>query len=97
MVEKKKFSYGREVGCIAHSHPLLAFDLLVAQIQQYTNMIEPIVDFLTFLSALSRDVIVFVLIEALASKSRAGKKADGTNIAEWLTALASFIGQLYKK
>ncbi len=90
-------AYGREVGCIAHSHPLLTFDILVVQIQQYSNMIEPVVEFLSYMSLLSRDVAVFVLVENLASKKRAGKKSDGTNVAEWLSALASFIGQLFKK
>ena len=90
-------AFGREVGCIAHSHPLLTFDTLVMQIQQYSNMIEPVVECLRFMSLLSRDVIVFVLLESLASRKRAAKKSDGTNLAEWLTSLASFIGQLYKK
>lgn len=89
--------FGREVGWLAHSQPLLTFELLVNQIQQYSNMIEPVVDFLAFLSPLSRDAAVVVLLESLSSRARSARKADGTNLAEWLAALASFIGQLFRK
>lgn len=90
-------AYGRAVGGISHSHPLLVFDAIVAQLQQYVNMIGPVVDFLRYQSLLARDALVFVLLEGLASKKKATHKSDGTNLAEWLSALATAIGLLYKK
>jgi THO complex subunit 2 len=88
--------YGRRIGCMSHSHPLLVFDSIIAQVQQYGNMIQPIVDALKFQSLLSRDVISFVVLEGLAVKKQA-RKADGTNLAEWLSALAQFVGLFFKK
>lgn len=86
--------YGRQVGCISHSHPLIVFDTIIAQIQQYTNMIGPVVEALKFQSLLSRDALVYVMLESLASKKRSAIKSDGTNLAEWLSALSTFIGNM---
>ena len=47
-------------------------------------MAEPIVEALTYFSALSFDVMSFLIIERLAASGRPKIKEDGINISDWL-------------
>lgn len=47
-------------------------------------MAQPIVEALTYFSALSFDVMSFLLIERLSASGRPKIKDDGINISDWL-------------
>ena len=47
-------------------------------------MAEPIVEALTYFSALSFDILSFLIIERLAASGRPKIKEDGINISDWL-------------
>ena len=47
-------------------------------------MSEPIVDALHYFSALSFDILSFLIIERLAASGRPKLKDDGINISDWL-------------
>ena len=54
------------------------------QVEAYSVMSEPIVDALYYFSALSFDVLSFLIIERLAASGRPKLKDDGINISDWL-------------
>ena len=47
-------------------------------------MAQPIVEALTYFSALSFDVMSFLVIERLSASGRPKIKEDGINISDWL-------------
>lgn len=79
---------GRSMAKIAHSNPLIFFGHALLQIQNYSNMIVPVVESARYLSDLGYDVLCYVLVEAL-SRDKDRTKADGTNTSEWL--LSAFV------
>eukprot|EP01103_Thecamoeba_quadrilineata_P015330 TRINITY_DN480_c0_g2_i3.p1 TRINITY_DN480_c0_g2~~TRINITY_DN480_c0_g2_i3.p1 ORF type:complete len:1658 (-),score=455.84 TRINITY_DN480_c0_g2_i3:20-4993(-) len=87
---------GRMLGKISHNNPIIVFGHIVEQIQHYDNLIQPVVDSLKYITALNFDVITYLIIESLM-EPKARLKSDGTNIAQWLQGLITFVGVLYKK
>jgi THO complex subunit 2 len=59
-------------------------------------MIAPVTDAFKYLTNLSFDVLVFLIIEKL-SEGRTKLKEDGQNVSLWLNALAVFCGHLARK
>jgi THO complex subunit 2 len=75
--------YGRYIGKVVHSNPVVAFTNILDQIQVYDNHIPFIVDASRYLTDLSFDIFGFTLIEALASgKDRL--ESDGTSVKLWV-------------
>lgn len=54
-------------------------------------------DSLKYLSSVSYDVLLFVVIEVLASPAKEASKHEGTSISPWLISLANFTGAVVKK
>lgn len=54
-------------------------------------------DSLKYLTAISYDVLIFCVIEALANPSKERTKHDGATISPWLLSLANFCGSVVKK
>ena len=63
---------------------LMTWCAVLRQAEAYSVMAQPIVEALTYFSALSFDVMSFVLIERLAASGRPKIKEDGINISDWL-------------
>ena len=84
--------FGRMLGKAAAAAPLPIAAAVAAQAEAYPNMADPCVDALRYGGPLTLDALTFVIIDRLASSSRAKLKDDGVNIADWLASLASFAG-----
>ena len=84
--------FGRMLGKAAAAAPLPIAAAVAAQAEAYPNMADPCVDALRYGGPLTLDALTFVIIDRLASSSRAKLKDDGVNIADWLVSLASFAG-----
>ena len=61
------------------------------QVEAYSVMSEPIVDALHYFSALSFDILSFLIIERLAASGRPKLKDDGINISDWLQVHPAFL------
>ncbi|RKP18420.1 hypothetical protein ROZALSC1DRAFT_29898, partial [Rozella allomycis CSF55] len=89
--------FGRVIGKICHNNPLIAFGILIDQVQAYDNLVQPSVDALKYLTEFGYDCVSFILIESLSNPEKDRLKSDGTFINSWLTNLALFTGTFYKK
>jgi len=87
---------GRKFAKISHRDPLTLLNHLVNRIESYENMIDPIVESFKFLNPLSLDILSYVLVRHVASE-RSKLKSDGTNVSDWLQALATFSGRLFRR
>ena len=89
--------YGRFLGKMTHTNPLVVFSTMLGQIQAYDNLIVPVVDMMKYITPMSFDVVAYTLLSQLASPSKAQLKDDGLNVSLWMQSLSSFCGNLYKK
>jgi len=53
---------GRQLARLCHSNPLVVFDYILNQIQQFENLIEPVVESLKFVTNLGYDVLACELM-----------------------------------
>ncbi|XP_055951703.1 THO complex subunit 2-like [Argiope bruennichi] len=88
---------GRQIGKLSHSNPGYIFDYILSQIQNWDNLIAPVIDSLKYLTSLSYDVLAYCVIEALGNSEKDRMKHDGTSISVWLQSLANFGGAVFKK
>ena len=87
---------GRQIGKYSHSGPLLVYSDILSKIEVFDNLIPFVVDALKFSTELSRDCMVYCLINQLRKDSCKLKEGD-THYSSWFTALAKLIGLFYKK
>ena len=87
---------GKLLARTAYTNPAAVFAVVINQIQSYDNLIVPVVEASRYLSTLSYDVLAYSILDALSS-DRPKTKDDGTSIAMWLSGLATFTGQLYRR
>ncbi|GAA5893597.1 hypothetical protein JCM8208_000838 [Rhodotorula glutinis] len=87
---------GKLLARTAYTNPAAVFAVVINQIQSYDNLIVPVVEASRYLSTLSYDVLAYSILDALSS-DRPKTKEDGTSIAMWLSGLATFTGQLYRR
>ena len=57
-----------------------------AQVESYSNMVEPVLDSLRYQTAYAFDVLTYLIIDRLAGSERNKLKPDGLNISDWLQA-----------
>jgi len=89
--------HGRHLGKITHNVPSVVFDTILGQIQAYDNLIVPVVDMMKYLTAMSFDVLTYIILSHLASPTKERLKDDGLSVSLWMQSLSSFCGNLYKK
>ena len=77
--------------CTCHIFMLSKGAPVPCQVEAYSVMSEPIVDALYYFSALSFDVLSFLIIERLAASGRPKLKDDGINISDWLQVHPTFL------
>lgn len=93
---------GRELGKLATCNPLIVFNIVLEQIQNFDNMAPLMADGCRYLSSLSYDILGYLLTEKWTGSRGAGKmkrpktKPDGLT-STWLRALSVFTGMLFKK
>lgn len=88
---------GRSLCRLSHSMPTVVFDYVLGQVQQFENLIGPVVDSLKFLTGLSHDILAFCIIEELASPGREKMKISDVTLSSWLQSIATFVGAVCKK
>lgn len=86
----------RQLLAVVHSNPLIVFNTILGQIEAYDNLVVPVVDSMRYLTAMGMDVLSFALICNVSSE-RNKMKLDGANTSLWITSLAQFSGNIYRK
>lgn len=82
------------VAKLVHANPIAVFETIVTQIEFYSNMIDPIVKSLGFVTDLGFDVLTMIVMQRLVMPGREKLKEDGINVADWLQSLAAFCGSV---
>ncbi|CAH8559656.1 unnamed protein product [Schistosoma guineensis] len=85
---------GRHLGKLSHSNPGLLFDHVLHTVQLFTNLINPVVEALKYVSSLGYDMLTFCIIEALATDQ---SKLEDLQLSQGLQALSLFTGLLCRK
>ena len=81
-----------------HACPLPCLEVIVAQVESYgESMAAPIVEALRYLTPFGHDVLTYVVLTRLAKGGREKFKEDGTNVADWVEALAALVGLVARK
>jgi THO complex subunit 2 len=73
---------------LAHSNPCIFFTNAVNQIMAYDNLAGVVIQALKFVTNMGFDVLVFVVLDALANNTKPRVKEDGVNISDWLQSNA---------
>mmetsp|Transcript_17559 Transcript_17559/g.54884 ORF Transcript_17559/g.54884 Transcript_17559/m.54884 type:complete len:364 (+) Transcript_17559:1161-2252(+) len=94
--KKSSKQVGRQLAKIAHSNPVVLFDVLLTQVEAYDNMIHPLMDAFGFMTPLALDVLASLLPIRLSATVRPQLQFDGMNVAHWFQHLAQFTGALYR-
>ncbi|GAA5837682.1 hypothetical protein JCM3766R1_000555 [Sporobolomyces carnicolor] len=87
---------GKSLAKVAHTNPTVIWSVVLNQVMSYDNLILPVIDAARYLTDLGYDVLAYCVLDAL-SGTRNKTKEDGTSVAMWLSGIASFTGQLYRR
>ncbi|KAF9468910.1 transcription factor/nuclear export subunit protein 2-domain-containing protein [Collybia nuda] len=85
------------VAKLAHSNPCIFFTNAVSQIMAYDNLANVVIQALRYVTNMGFDVLVFIILDALANPNKERLKDDGVNTTDWLQSLASFTGMLFRR
>ncbi|KZT71598.1 hypothetical protein DAEQUDRAFT_763816 [Daedalea quercina L-15889] len=85
------------VAKLAHSNPCIFFTNAVNQIMAYDNLAGVVIQALNFVTIMGFDVLVFVILDAMANPDKDRVKDDGVNTSDWLQSIASFTGMLFRR
>ena len=69
---------------LAHSDPLIFFTTAVGQIMAYDNLAVVVIQALSYVTIMGFDVLLFVILDALANPNKDRVKEDGVNTSDWL-------------
>ncbi|KAJ1445110.1 transcription factor/nuclear export subunit protein 2-domain-containing protein [Pelagophyceae sp. CCMP2097] len=94
--KKNSKQVGRLLAKLAHSNPLVVFDVILTMIESYDNMIAPLVESMGQMTPLALDVLAYLIPVHLADMRRAKLQPDGINVAHWFQYLAQFAGVFYR-
>ena len=85
------------VAKIAHSNPCIFFTNAVNQIMAYDNLASVVVQALRYATNMGFDVLVYIILDALANPHKERVKDDGVNTSDWLqsTCLLIFYLELF--
>ncbi len=72
------------VAKLAHSDPCILFTNAVTQIMAYQNMANCVLQALNFVTVMGFDVLLYIVLEALANPNKDRVKDDGVNTSDWL-------------
>jgi THO complex subunit 2 len=72
------------VAKLAHSNPCIFFTNAVNQIMAYDNLANVVIQALRYVTNMGFDVLVFIILDALANPHRERVKDDGVNTSDWL-------------
>lgn len=72
------------VAKLAHSNPCIFFTNAVNQIMAYDNLANVVIQGLRYVTNMGFDVLVFIILDALANPHKERLKDDGVNTTDWL-------------
>lgn len=72
------------VAKLAHSNPCIFFSNAVHQIMAYDNLATVVIQALRYVTNMGFDVLVFIILDALANPKKDRLKPDGVNTSDWL-------------
>jgi THO complex subunit 2 len=72
------------VAKLAHSNPCIFFMNAVNQIMAYDNLANVVIQALRYVTNMGFDVLVYVILDALANPHKERVKDDGVNTSDWL-------------
>ncbi|KAI0729395.1 transcription factor/nuclear export subunit protein 2-domain-containing protein [Fomitopsis betulina] len=85
------------VAKLAHSNPCIFFTNAVNQIMAYDNLAGVVIQALNYVTIMGFDVLVYVILDAMANPDKERLKDDGVNTSDWLQSIASFTGMLFRR
>ncbi|KAK5953888.1 THO2 plays a role in transcriptional elongation [Knufia fluminis] len=87
----------RALAKIAYANPHIVIDAALPQIESYDSIANSFVEGTRYFTDLGYDVLTWSLVSAMQKEGRLGVQADGMFTSKWLTAIAHFIGKIYKR
>ena len=72
------------VAKLAHSNPCIFFANAVNQIMAYDNLAGVVIQALRYVTNMGFDVLVYIILDALANPNKDRVKDDGVNTSDWL-------------
>jgi THO complex subunit 2 len=80
------------VAKLAHSNPCIFFSNAVNQIMAYDNLANVVIQALRYVTNMGFDVLVFIILDALANPDKERLKDDGVNTTDWLQSTSICCG-----
>lgn len=80
---------------LAHSDPCILFTNAVNQIMAYDNLAAVVVQALRCITLMGFDVLLFVILDALANPHKERVKDDGVNTSDWLQSACCLLHFVY--
>ena len=95
--KKNTKQMARALAKVATPSPGIVFNVALNQIESYDNLSEVIVDCARYFTDLGYDVLTWSVMNSLGARGRNRVQADGMLTSKWLTALAAFSGNVFKR
>lgn len=87
----------RALARAAYSSPGIVFQVAIAQIESYDNLVETVVECARYFTYLSYDVLSWSILSSLGGPGRVRVQKDGMLTSRWLSALSLFAGKLFRR
>ena len=87
----------RALAKVAYASPGIVFQVAIAQIESYDNLVETVVECARYFTYLGYDVLTWSLMSSLGGRGRTRVQADGMLTSRWLAALSLFAGKVFKR
>ena len=87
----------RSLARIAYSSPGIVFQVAIAQIESYDNLVETVVECARYFTYLSYDVLTWSILSSLGGPGRVRVQQDGMLTSRWLSALSLFAGKVFRR
>ena len=87
----------RALAKVAYASPGIVFQVAIAQMESYDNLVETVVECARYFTYLGYDVLTWSLMNALGGRGRTRLQADGMLTSKWLSVLALFAGKVFKR
>jgi len=87
----------RALAKVAYASPGVVFQVAIAQLESYENIVDAVVECARYFTYLAYDVLIWSLMSALGGTGRNRVQADGMLTSKWLAALSLFAGKVFKR
>ena len=87
----------RALAKLSHSNPHALWITAVTQVKAYPNIGQFIVEAGRYMTQLSNDVASFTLVDTLSDDTASRLNPNGTDVAQWLSSLATFVGDFNRR